>query len=163
MWCRRAMTRRADWTRYRSPVLASTVARWWTDGELRCSLEVWRWTPSRRGAGSRFVEFTNEYPWRWRPLDLDQFLADLRSEQTPIALSTLRSHSNAISMSFYVSDGRYGWVAFCERQFGDVPSQSGRRTSRKVQEVTFLPGVALSPHAVSGSHPSRIDKRQLPM
>ena len=23
----------------------------------------------------------------------------------------------------YVSDGRYGWVAFCEKQFGDVPSQ----------------------------------------
>jgi integrase/recombinase XerD len=26
---------------------------------------------------SRFVEFTNEYPWHWRPLDVDQFLADL--------------------------------------------------------------------------------------
>jgi hypothetical protein len=25
----------------------------------------------------RFVEFINEYPWRWHPLDLDQFLADL--------------------------------------------------------------------------------------
>jgi integrase/recombinase XerD len=73
---------------------------------------------------SRFVEFTNEYPWRWRPLDLDQFLADLRSQQTPIALSTLRSYSNAISMfCSYASDGRYGWVAFCEKQFGDVPSQ----------------------------------------
>jgi integrase/recombinase XerD len=47
---------------------------------------------------SRFVEFTNEYPWQWRPLDLDQFLADLRSLQTPITLSTLRSYSNAISM-----------------------------------------------------------------
>ena len=23
----------------------------------------------------------------------------------------------------YVSDSRYGWVAFCEKQFGDVPSQ----------------------------------------
>jgi hypothetical protein len=72
----------------------------------------------------RFVEFTNEYPWRWRPLDLDQFLADLRSRETPIELSTLRSYSNAISMfCSYVSDGRYGWVAFCEKQFGDVPSQ----------------------------------------
>ena len=37
---------------------------------------------SRRRVLSRFVEFTNEYPWRWRPLDLDQFLADLRSQQT---------------------------------------------------------------------------------
>jgi integrase/recombinase XerD len=73
---------------------------------------------------ARFVEFTNEYPWRWRPLDVDQFLADLRSQQTQIALSTLRSYSNAISMfCSYVSDSRYGWVASCERQFGDVPSQ----------------------------------------
>ena len=71
-----------------------------------------------------FVEFTNEYPWHWRPLDVDQFLADLRSRETPIELSTLRSYSNAISMfCSYVSDGRYGWVAFCEKQFGDVPSQ----------------------------------------
>jgi hypothetical protein len=72
----------------------------------------------------RFVEFANEYPWRWRPLDLDQFLADLRSRATPIELSTLRSYSNAISMfCSYVSDGRHAWVAFCEKQFGDVPSQ----------------------------------------
>ena len=35
----------------------------------------------RCGVVSRFVEFTNEYPWRWRPLDVDQFLADLRSQQ----------------------------------------------------------------------------------
>jgi integrase/recombinase XerD len=69
----------------------------------------------------RFVEFTNEYPWRWRPLDVDQFLAELRSRETLIELSTLRSYSNAISMfCSYVSDGRYGWVAFCEKQFGVV-------------------------------------------
>jgi hypothetical protein len=72
----------------------------------------------------RFVEFTNEYRWRWRPLDLDQFLADLRSRETPIELSTLRSYSNVISMfCSCICDGRYGWVAFCEKQFGDVPSQ----------------------------------------
>lgn len=46
----------------------------------------------------RFVEFTNEYPWRWRPLDVDQFLAYLRSRETPVELSTLRSYGNAISM-----------------------------------------------------------------
>jgi hypothetical protein len=74
---------------------------------------------------SRFVEFTNEYPWRWRPPDLDQFLADLRSQQRSIALSTLRTYSNSISMfCSYVSDGRYGWAAFCEKQFGNVPSQT---------------------------------------
>ncbi|WP_326546480.1 phage integrase N-terminal SAM-like domain-containing protein [Mycolicibacterium sp. ND9-15] len=78
----------------------------------------------RCGVVSRFVEFTNECPWRWRPLDVDRFLVDLRSRETPIALSTLRSYSNAISMfCSYVSDNGYGWVTFCEKQFGDVPSQ----------------------------------------
>lgn len=73
---------------------------------------------------SRFVEFTNEYPWRWRPIDVDQFLAEFRSQETPIALTTLRTYSNTISMfCSYVSDSRYGWAAFCEKQFGDVPSQ----------------------------------------
>jgi integrase/recombinase XerD len=24
---------------------------------------------------NQFVEFTNEYPWRWRPVDVDEFLA----------------------------------------------------------------------------------------
>ncbi|QZA09816.1 MULTISPECIES: tyrosine-type recombinase/integrase [Mycobacteriaceae] len=73
---------------------------------------------------SRFVEFTNEYPWRWRALDVDQFLAEFRSQERPIALSTLRTYSNTISMfCSYVCDSRYGWVAFCEKQFGDVPSQ----------------------------------------
>jgi integrase/recombinase XerD len=61
---------------------------------------------------SRFVEFTNEYPWRWRQLDLDQFLADLRSNRRRSRCRS--SYSNAISMfCSYVSDGRYGWVAFC--------------------------------------------------
>ena len=73
---------------------------------------------------ARFVEFTNEYPWRWRPIDVDQFLAEFRSQERPIALSTLRTYSNTISMfCSYVCDSRYGWVAFCEKQFGDVPSQ----------------------------------------
>jgi hypothetical protein len=27
---------------------------------------------------ARFVDFTNEYPWRWRANDVDQFLAELR-------------------------------------------------------------------------------------
>jgi integrase/recombinase XerD len=72
----------------------------------------------------RFVEFTNEYPWRWRPIDVDHFLADLRSQEAPIVLSTLRTYSNTIAMfCSYVSDSRYGWIAFCENQFGDVPSQ----------------------------------------
>jgi integrase/recombinase XerD len=73
---------------------------------------------------NQFVEFTNEYPWRWRPVDVDEFLADRRSGAKPITLTTLRSYSNTIAMfCSYVSDNRYGWIAFCEKQFGDVRSQ----------------------------------------
>src|SRR3546814_15995186 len=73
---------------------------------------------------ARFVEFTNEYPWRWRANDVDQFLAELRSQATPIALSTLRSYSNGISrFCSYVSDSRYGWVYFCDQQFRYVSSE----------------------------------------
>ncbi|MDJ0358128.1 hypothetical protein [Paenarthrobacter sp. PH39-S1] len=39
-------------------------------------------------------------------------------------MSTLRGYSNAISVfCSYIGDSRYGWVPFCERTFGDVPSQ----------------------------------------
>jgi integrase/recombinase XerD len=79
---------------------------------------------ARFGLIKRFVEFTNEYPWHWRPVDIDEFLADIRSKRTTTELSTLRTYSNNIAMfCSYVSDSRYGWITFCEKQFGDVPSQ----------------------------------------
>jgi hypothetical protein len=51
----------------------------------------------RFGVVPRFVEFTSDdsHVW-WRPLDVDQFLADLRSREARIALSALRSYSNAV-------------------------------------------------------------------
>jgi integrase/recombinase XerD len=39
---------------------------------------------------NQFVEFTNEHPLRWRPADVDEFLADRRSGAKPITLTTLR-------------------------------------------------------------------------
>jgi hypothetical protein len=64
------------------------------------------------------------HPWRWRPADVDEFLADRRSGAKPITLTTLRSYRNTIAMfCSYISDNRYGWIAFCEKHFGDVPSQ----------------------------------------
>jgi hypothetical protein len=71
-----------------------------TAGELRCLPEASRSTRSKPRCRviTRFVDSTNEYPWGWRANDVDQFLAELRSQATPIALSTLRAYSNAISM-----------------------------------------------------------------
>lgn len=72
----------------------------------------------------RFQEFTGEFPWQWRPADVDDFLAGLRSGEKPISLKTLRSYSNAVAMfCSYLTHPGYGWGEFCERTFGDIPSQ----------------------------------------
>ena len=50
--------------------------------------------------------------------------ADRRSSEKGLALSTLRSNAGAIkAFCAYVTDGRYGWAAFCERVFADIPVQ----------------------------------------
>jgi hypothetical protein len=55
---------------------------------------------SRRGVGSSrgFERFTGEYPWRWRPVDVEDFLAERRCGPRPITLTTLRADSNAVAM-----------------------------------------------------------------
>jgi integrase/recombinase XerD len=72
----------------------------------------------------RFQGFTGEFPWQWRPVDIEDFLAGLRSGEKPISLKTLRSYSNAVAMfCSYLTHPGYGWGEFCERTFGDIPSQ----------------------------------------
>jgi hypothetical protein len=73
---------------------------------------------------TRFQEHTNEYPWTWMAHHFEEFLADLRTGEPPLKVSTLRSYTTAIrAFTRYVSDTRYGWVAFCERVFDDIPAQ----------------------------------------
>ena len=73
---------------------------------------------------TRFQRFTNEYPWTWQAHDVDDYLAALRSRERPVTLATLRSYGGAIrAFCGYLTDSRYGWAGFCERTFGDVPSQ----------------------------------------
>jgi len=73
---------------------------------------------------SRFQEHSNEYPWTWSPHHFDEFLADRRSGERQLALSTLRANAGAIrAFCAYVTEPRYGWIPFCERVFGDVPAQ----------------------------------------
>lgn len=72
----------------------------------------------------RFQEFAGTFPWSWRPVDLDDFMADRRSGERPVSLTTLRSDSNAIAMfCAYTSSSSYGWGDFCQRVFDDVPTQ----------------------------------------
>lgn len=70
----------------------------------------------------RFHRFTNEYPWQWRPVDVEEFCAELRGERC--ALSTIRGYQGAIRLFCdYAADPRYQWTAVCEKLFGTHPSQ----------------------------------------
>ncbi len=72
----------------------------------------------------RFQRFTNEYPWTWRPVDVEEFISARISREKPIAISTIRFDGAAIrAFCDYASDARYQWVSVCQRLFGDVPAQ----------------------------------------
>ena len=61
------------------------------------------------GTVQRFQEHANEYPWTWSAHHVDEFLADRRSSENGLALTTLRANSGAIrAFCSYLTDGRYG-------------------------------------------------------
>ena len=66
----------------------------------------------------RFLEFTNEYPWNWGPSHVDEWMLVLTSERR-LAPSTIRGYQMDLRLfSEYMCDGRYGWAAACEKEFG---------------------------------------------
>lgn len=69
----------------------------------------------------RFLDFTNEYPWRWTPAHLDEWSASLTSEKH-LAPSTVRSYQGIVRLfTELLIDARYGWVPACEEAFGTFP------------------------------------------
>lgn len=72
----------------------------------------------------RFQGHSNEYPWSWGPYHFEEFLADLRSADPPLKVSTLRAYAGAIrAFTSYVSEPRYRWVELCEQVFDAIPAQ----------------------------------------
>jgi integrase/recombinase XerC len=72
----------------------------------------------------RFAAFTNEYPWQWRPADLEDWTSSLVSGSRPLAHSTVRAYQLAVSLFVgYLIDGRYGWTHECLERFGHAPTQ----------------------------------------
>lgn len=70
----------------------------------------------------RFVAFTNDYPWSWRPMDVEEWTSSLVSEG--LAHSTIRGYQESVALFLdYLCDGRYGWVPVCEQRFGTHPAQ----------------------------------------
>jgi len=74
---------------------------------------------SRERTVRRFVEFTQAWPWEWRPGQVEEWIA-----QGGWAHSTVRSYQGALAVFLdYVCDPRYGWVAECEQRVGARPVQ----------------------------------------
>ncbi|WP_044495503.1 tyrosine-type recombinase/integrase [Nesterenkonia massiliensis] len=72
----------------------------------------------------RFAEFAGSFPWRWGPVDVEDFTVSLMSGGSRLAPSTIRSYHLTLRMFCdYLLDGRYGWVGECEQRFGSIPSQ----------------------------------------
>ena len=89
----------------------------------------------------RFFEYTNRYPWQWRPGDVDEFFGDLRAERH-LARATVRSYQGALrAFCDYLAQPGYGWDRVCERLFGEVPAQVcfEWNTARHVQEIESDP------------------------
>ena len=99
------------------------------DAMFEAMLAGWRAQQSARGLreeliGSRerlvrrFGEFTAEYPWRWQPSHVDEWSASLTSERH-MARSTIRAYQGTVRLfTEFLCDGRYGWAAACEQEFG---------------------------------------------
>jgi len=72
----------------------------------------------------RFVDFTNDYPWRWAPADAEAWTSSL--VEAGMAHSTIRNYQAAIATFLgYACDTRYGWSAICSERFGEAPEIVG--------------------------------------
>lgn len=94
----------------------------WRDQQLSRNLGWSATIKPRLDLARRFQRYTNDFPWNWRPMDVDEFFADLRGDGR--AHSTLRSYQSSLHMFCdYVADPRYHWTTVCENLFGTHPAQ----------------------------------------
>jgi integrase/recombinase XerC len=77
----------------------------------------------RLGLVRRFCEFTNAYPWEWKPSDIEDWTSALLGAR-PMAHSTIRQYQNGIKLFMeFITDPRYSWTVECDRRFGATPVQ----------------------------------------
>ncbi len=70
----------------------------------------------------RLVAFTNDYPWNWGPVDVEDWTAAMVDRG--LAHSTIRHYQGQVTLFLdYLTDSRYGWDAVCEKHFGTHPVQ----------------------------------------
>jgi integrase/recombinase XerC len=99
------------------------------DAMVEAMLKGWRAQQTARGLQEativprerlvrRFIVSTNEYPWQWGSSHVDEWTLSLTGEKQ-LAPSTIRGYQTDLRLfSEYLCDGRYGWVAACEAEFG---------------------------------------------
>jgi site-specific recombinase XerD len=93
----------------------------WRDQQLSRNLKT-DTIEGRLAVVRRFQRFTGDFPWHWRPVEVEAFTAELRGERR--ALATVRGYQNAIGLFCeYAADPRYEWTAVCQRLFGSHPAQ----------------------------------------
>ena len=86
---------------------------------------------------SRFQVHSGEFPWRWTPAHLEEWITDLRSVRH-VALSTVRSYQTHIRVFLrYVCDPVYGWARECEARFGTFPVQICHDWNTAVHRAEF--------------------------
>lgn len=72
----------------------------------------------------RFREFTSEYPWTWKPQDLEDYTSSLLSGRKPLTHSTIRGYHQMISgFCAFLTNPAYDWQEVCQERFGTVPVQ----------------------------------------
>ena len=99
------------------------------DAMFEAMLRGWRAQQTARGLREdtiaprerlvrRFLAVTNEYPWNWGSPHVEEWTQSLMAEQR-LAPSTIRGYQTDLRLfSEYLCDGRYGWAAACENEFG---------------------------------------------
>ena len=88
----------------------------------------------------RLVDFTNDYPWEWRPADAEAFIEHLQSanRKRPIAMSTGRGYETTLALFMdFLTDRRYGWSEQCLERFGQVPQQIFHEDNRVAHVVEY--------------------------
>jgi site-specific recombinase XerD len=71
----------------------------------------------------RFGAYTNDYPWRWSPADVEEWTT-LAITERKLAHSTIRNYHFSLRLFMeFICDSRYGWSAECLERFGTHPVQ----------------------------------------
>ncbi|MGQ4358757.1 phage integrase N-terminal SAM-like domain-containing protein [Streptomyces sp. SAS_272] len=78
----------------------------WRDQQLARNLSK-RTIEDRLSAVQRFQRFTNEWPWTWRPADVEEYTAHLRSDGRERSHSTIRGYHGHVRLFLeYAADPR---------------------------------------------------------